>query len=342
MQYNHKLKLAFHFFMKKVLLPQKWSFLFWAFLALILFVFWYTTFYLVFSQIHKMDNHFFETSVEKIKVSKKETHYRVSYKLTASRPADWAILKSLPKYLPQSFVVSEDSFFYKHPGYDLTAMQLALKEAVTQKKKLRGGSTINQQLAKNLFLSHERSLGRKGLELIYAVYMNKLLKKSSIMEHYLNVIEYGPGLYGIGKASRFYFKKSPSQLSPKEAAFLAMLLPNPKKYSQSYRMKKLSRYARKSIQRTLRKLVQTGHISKDRYIAEVARPLSFEMAQLDDMAEFLVKSREEVNLPVDEVSAEQELGDLAEKEESEVGALVPKEEIEKSEAPPVEFKETNN
>lgn len=309
--------------MKKVLLPQKWSFLFWSLFALILGIFWYKNFYSVFSQIHSMRDQYFEIEIKKVetvndsKDKKKEIDYLVEYFLTKKRPKDWVTLKKLPKYVAQSFVVSEDSFFYKHPGYDLKAMEMALKEAVTQNKKLRGASTINQQLAKNLFLTRERNLTRKGLEFIYAVYMNKVLKKYTIMEHYLNIIEFGPGLYGIGKASKYYFKKNAAYLNPKEAAFLAMLLPNPKKYSQSFRSRKLSAYARKSIQRTLRKLMQTGHLSSERYLGEIANPLAFEQSQLDDYQEFLDKSKAEIHSPVDEVLDDKELGALAAKEETE-------------------------
>ncbi len=319
----NKVKPILSFIMKKVLLPQKWSFLFWSVLALFLSLFWYKTFYIVFSQIQKMDRQFFAIEIKKIdningnKNKKEETDYLVDYIQTNKRPLDWVSLRHMPKYVPQAFVVSEDSYFYKHPGYDLEAMRLALKEAVTQKKKLRGASTINQQLAKNLFLSRDRNLTRKGLEFIYAVYMNKVLKKSTIMEHYLNIIEFGPGLYGIGKAAKFYFKKNAAYLNPKEAAFLAMLLPNPKKYSQSYRMQKLSGYARKSVQRTLRKLLLTGHLSSERYLGEISTPLPFEQSQLDDYQDFLTIAKREISIPVDDDREDNELGALAAKEETE-------------------------
>jgi len=118
----------------------------------------------------------------------------------------------------------------------------------------RGGSTITQQLAKNVYLSPEKSMLRKAREALITIQLEKFLTKDEILEKYLNVVEFGDKLYGIGAASQFYFHKPPAHLSPAEGAFLAFLLPSPKKYSVSYRQKHLTKFAEKQISEIVNRL----------------------------------------------------------------------------------------
>ena len=175
-------------------------------------------------------------------------------------------------------MVSEDWAFYQHHGYDPNQIKEALNKDVAERRFARGASTITQQVAKNVFLDSEKNMGRKLKEFLLAVKIEEKFKKPKILEVYLNVIEFGEGLYGIGPAARFYFSKAPKDLTAKEGAFLAMLLPSPKKYSVSFREKRLTKYARRTVNSILGKLVQARYITEEEKTAEQSRPLSFEAA----------------------------------------------------------------
>jgi monofunctional biosynthetic peptidoglycan transglycosylase len=192
------------------------------------------------------------------------------------RPPGWVDLKQISNVTRHAFIVSEDWMFYQHAGIDYQQLGKALEEYMKKGKRPRGASTITQQLAKNVFTSKGRNIGRKLVELVYTFAIETLIEKQRILEIYLNVIEYGKDLYGIGPASQYYFKKKVSQLAPREAAFLAMLLPNPKNYSASFRRRTLSHYGRKTIFNILRKLRMAGLISSQQMLHEAARPFSWE------------------------------------------------------------------
>lgn len=125
-------------------------------------------------------------------------------------------------------VAAEDQKFPFHHGFDVQAIEEA-REEYERGERLRGASTISQQVAKNLFLWPGRSFVRKGLEAWLTVLLEWLWPKRRILEVYLNVAEFGPGAYGVGAASRLYFNKSPAQLTEHEAALLAAVLPNPER-----------------------------------------------------------------------------------------------------------------
>lgn len=205
------------------------------------------------SDISKLKNQY-------VKVNLKDK--KVHYEIVKKKPNDWVTLKSISKNSQNAIVISEDWGFFQHDGVDFNQLKKAVQEA-GEGKKLRGASTISQQLIKNLFLSKERSYVRKLKEFVLVPHLEKNVSKEKILETYLNVIEFGDGIYGIGAASKYYFKKKPSQLTAKEGAFLAMLLPNPKKYSSSFRDKKLSPFAKETILEILNKMAIAGHIEKD-------------------------------------------------------------------------------
>jgi monofunctional glycosyltransferase len=159
----------------------------------------------------------------------------------------WVSMDAISPNLQRAVLAGEDARFFEHNGFDWEAIEKAWDEAVKEGEKeakqegdydpndwippmpsfKRGASTVTQQLAKNLYLSEDRNFLRKGREAIYTYYLEKNLSKRRILEIYLNVIEWGDGIYGAEAAARTYFKKSASSLSPQEAAYLSAMIPSP-------------------------------------------------------------------------------------------------------------------
>ncbi len=174
-------------------------------------------------------------------------------------------------FVKMAVVASEDTAFYDHQGIDWNEMHASFQRDLEEGRFARGGSTITQQLAKNLYLSKEKSVWRKLKETLIAVQIEKILKKDEILEKYLNVVEFGPNLYGISKASQFYFHKTPLQLNLQEGTFIAFLLPNPKKYSASFRNGQLTKFASSQLREILGRLLHFHKISQDDYDVAVGR-----------------------------------------------------------------------
>lgn len=139
----------------------------------------------------------------------------------------WIDEDDLPDHLKLALIASEDQRFYEHWGLDLAAIEEAIEER-KQEGRVRGASTITQQVAKNLFLSSDQNYFRKGVEAGIAVLIELFWTKDRILEVYFNIAEFGPGMYGIGNATDFYYGKPVSALSPKESARMVTVLPNPK------------------------------------------------------------------------------------------------------------------
>lgn len=173
----------------------------------------------------------------------------------------WTPIEQISPHLQRAVLAGEDSRFFEHSGFDWEAIEKAWDEAVREGEKetreeceaearaakqpvkdcanrqdewippmpsfKRGASTITQQLAKNLYLSEERNFLRKGREALYTYFLERNLSKKRILELYLNVIEWGDGVYGAEAASRYYFRKSASNLTREEAAYLAAMIPSP-------------------------------------------------------------------------------------------------------------------
>ncbi|MBK9172635.1 MAG: transglycosylase domain-containing protein [Chloracidobacterium sp.] len=159
----------------------------------------------------------------------------------------WTPIEQISPNLHRAVLAGEDARFFEHNGFDWEAIEKAWDEAVKQGEKeakeegdfdpndwippmpsfKRGASTVTQQLSKNLFLSEDRNFLRKGREAVYTYFLERELSKKRILELYLNVIEWGDGVYGAEAAARTYFKKSASGLSREEAAYLAAMIPSP-------------------------------------------------------------------------------------------------------------------
>lgn len=163
---------------------------------------------------------------------------------------DWEPLENISPNLQKAVIASEDGNFLKHSGFDFIAIQKAMKSN-EKGRKLKGGSTISQQTAKNVFLWQGRSYFRKGLEAYFTVLIELIWGKERIMEVYLNSIEMGNGVYGAQAASRHWFSKDASNLSAREAAGIAAILPNPRKFSASSSSSYINRRKEK-IQRVMR------------------------------------------------------------------------------------------
>lgn len=156
----------------------------------------------------------------------------------------WVPLTAMSRSLPRAVIGAEDANFCYHSGFDWEAMKAAAR-ANYQGKTLRGGSTISQQAAKNVFLWPQRSYVRKGLEAWFTALIEIVWGKARIMEVYLNVVEMGPGIYGMASASQHYFGTTVDRLSPKQAARLTAILPQPIKRSVAKPSKTVRRYARR-------------------------------------------------------------------------------------------------
>lgn len=155
---------------------------------------------------------------------------------------EWVPYERISVNLKRAVIASEDSRFAEHGGVDWEALEAAYERNNKRSKVVGGGSTITQQLAKNLFLSGSRSYLRKGQEMIIAFMLETVMSKRRILEVYLNVVEYGRGVFGAEAAARHYYRTSAARLSPQQAARLAVMLPNPRYYdkhrSTSYLMRR--------------------------------------------------------------------------------------------------------
>jgi len=156
----------------------------------------------------------------------------------------WVPLTRISPYLVKAVLIAEDDKFWSHSGFDVDAMQKALEKDLKAKKFRFGGSTISQQLVKNLYLSPSKNPVRKIKEAVITWRLERTLSKKRILEIYLNVVEWGDGIFGIEAASRRYYGKPASTLGPEEAARLAAVLPNPRRFRADRDSKYVERRSR--------------------------------------------------------------------------------------------------
>jgi monofunctional biosynthetic peptidoglycan transglycosylase len=194
-------------------------------------------------------------SISKLRNENPTTSSMIEYRLSEARAEGkeqrkdmiWVPIEQISPHLQRAVLAGEDARFFEHNGFDWDAIQKAWDEAVKEGEKeakeegdydpndwippmpsfKRGASTITQQLAKNLYLSEDRNFLRKGREAVYTYFLEKDLSKKRILELYLNIIEWGDGVYGAEAASRNYFRKNASQLTTQEAAYLSAMIPSP-------------------------------------------------------------------------------------------------------------------
>ena len=194
-------------------------------------------------------------SISKLRTENPQTSSMIEYRISEAKKENkeprkymiWQPIEQISPNLAKAVLAGEDSRFFEHNGFDWDAINKAWEEAQKEGEKeakaegdydpeswippmpsfKRGASTVTQQLAKNLFLSEDRNFLRKGREAVYTYYLERELNKKRILELYLNIIEWGDGIYGAEAASRVYFNKSASQLTPQEAAYLSAMIPSP-------------------------------------------------------------------------------------------------------------------
>lgn len=153
----------------------------------------------------------------------------------------WVPYDKISIHLKRAIVAAEDSKFLNHEGFDIEGIQTAVRKNLKKGRLVAGGSTISQQLAKNLFLSADKSFVRKGQEAIITLMIETTWSKRRILEVYLNIIEWGDGVYGAEAATRRYFRKPAASLNAGQAAALAAMVPNPRWYEDNRASRKYKR-----------------------------------------------------------------------------------------------------
>jgi len=196
---------------------------------------------------------------------------------------DFVPITDVSPYLLSSLMTTEDSAFYRHHGFITSEFRTALIHDLKANYFAYGASSITMQMVKNVMLYSEKTLSRKLQELFLTWYIERELPKDRIFEIYINAIEYGPGLYGIGPASQRYFGKHPRELNPVEAAFFSSILPSPKTRYKQYCEGKLWRFTEGKINRILDIMYKRGRLTPDEYQAARQTPLYFDRA--DGMTE---------------------------------------------------------
>ena len=189
--------------------------------------------------------------------------------------ADFTPLSQVPPLFLRALLISEDAGFYGHPGIDVAEIPLAWATNLERGTSARGASTITQQLVKNLFLSKDKSYGRKLEEAALALLVDGAVPKSRILEIYVNVIEWGPGLYGLVPAARHYFGKSPSELTPREMVFLICIIPSPVRYHQAHAAGRVGPGMDQIMAHLLAKLRSVDAVDDDQYFDALTEVLAF-------------------------------------------------------------------
>jgi len=187
---------------------------------------------------------------------------------------NWVAFQDISPFMVPAVVSHEDGAFYDHGGFAPWAIRDALVRNLEEGRYVVGASTISMQLAKNVYLQREKTLARKVQEVILTWWLENALTKDEILELYLNVIEYGPSVYGLRNAAAYYFGRAPNELSPAESAYLACMLPSPKRYHVSYERGALTRSMKSRVRRLLE------HMAKRERIGPEA--LAYGLAELDD------------------------------------------------------------
>lgn len=187
----------------------------------------------------------------------------------------WVALTEVSPFVAPAVISHEDGAFYDHGGFAPWAIRDALVRNLKEGAYVVGASTISMQLAKNLYLEREKTIARKVQEVILTWWLEDSLDKDEILELYLNVIEYGPGVYGLRYAAAYYFGREPSELSPAESAFLACILPSPARYHVSYERGALTGSMKSRMRRLLEHMAKRGRIGPE--------ALAYGLAELDGL-----------------------------------------------------------
>ncbi|HEY1057951.1 MAG TPA: monofunctional biosynthetic peptidoglycan transglycosylase [Limnobacter sp.] len=207
-----------------VFAPVRWVFklLFWAFCAVVLLQLWYLAQITYWARFNPSSTSFMNIRLEEMRKTDR----------SAQLKHEWVPYDQISMNLKRAVVAAEDSGFMNHYGVEPEAIEVAIQKNQRRGKVTHGGSTITQQLAKNLFLTSKRSYIRKGQELVIAFMLEAIWGKRRILEVYLNVVEWGNGVYGAQAASRYYYGVNASQLNAAQASRLASMLPAPRYFDK--------------------------------------------------------------------------------------------------------------
>jgi len=192
--------------------------------------------------------------------------------LTLKTVLIWQPLDQISPHLTHAILLAEDDQFYNHQGFDFQQIRIAVETNWKKRKFAYGGSTITQQLARNLYLTPRKNLLRKAKEAVITFWLEKNLSKKRILELYMNVIEWGPGVYGAEAAARHYFEKSSADLTPDEAVALASIVPSPRRWNPHSERAFMARRRTNLLERMRR----AGYIETDLLADEEDAPYPFE------------------------------------------------------------------
>jgi len=184
---------------------------------------------------------------------------------TGPGTTEWTSLHEISPFLVHSVIAHEDAAFFRHSGFAPWAIRDALVRNLRERRYVLGASTITMQLVKNVFLRREKTLARKVQEVLLTWWVERSMTKEQILELYLNVIEYGPHVYGVRHAAAYYFGRTPAELTPAESAYLAMILPNPPAFHEQYVAGAVPPSFARRVQRFLGSLRERGRIDEEAY-----------------------------------------------------------------------------
>ena len=187
----------------------------------------------------------------------------------------WTALDDISPFMVAAVLTTEDGAFYKHHGFNHSAIRNAAAADLKARRFVRGASTITMQLAKNLFLSREKTLSRKIEELVLTDYLEQAFRKDDMMELYLNVIEFGPDIYGVTRAADYYFGRKPEELDLPECFFLASIMPSPVRYGKLRDKGEVSEGWMKHLQTLMQIAAKNNKISRAELTEGLAQPIVF-------------------------------------------------------------------
>ena len=183
----------------------------------------------------------------------------------------WITIKHVSRHVVNAIVVAEDGKFYTHHGFDFEAIEKAIDLNRKKGRYVRGASTISQQVIKMTFLSREKTIVRKLREAAGTILMELILPKDKIIEWYINLCEFGGGIYGVKSAGMYYFKTRPELLTIEQAAHLALVIPSPNKWSKGLRAKNLTPFGHRRYARIVSNLFLAGYITEVQKETALAR-----------------------------------------------------------------------
>lgn len=183
----------------------------------------------------------------------------------------WIKASAISRHVLHAFVAAEDGKFYYHSGFDVQEIARSIQTNIKKKRYARGASTISQQVVKMAFLSREKSLLRKAREAVGTVLMEALLPKDKILEWYINLAEFGDGVYGIREGCHHYFKTKPEQLTIEQSVHLALVLPSPNSWSRGLRNRSLTPFGHKRFASILNNMKLSGYITKSQWQTALSR-----------------------------------------------------------------------